>query len=103
MDCPIYNRGRWYHIFVENNAGAYKITMTDPGISKTTTSGNHLVMPPNFIVCDYKFKCDHDAILAATGCKQELYKYASGIHAITIPEVSMFNSCDVYVFGYFDR
>ena len=102
-ECPAYNKGRWYKLFIESTGSAYKITTSDKGINSSEMSGNHLMLPQDFIAVDYKFINDSSAISAAAGTKLEIYKYANGRHGVTLPAASDFKSLDVYVFGYYDK
>lgn len=101
--CPAYKKGRWYKLFMESTGANYKITTADKGISDSEMSGNHLMLPLDFIAVDYKFVTDNSPIAAAAGTKLEIYKYASGRHGVTLPAASDFTSLDVYVFGYYDK
>ena len=102
-ECPAYNNGRWYRLIIESKGSEYNITTVDKGINSSEMSGNHLMLPQDFIAVDYKFINDNSHISAASGTKLEIYKYASGRHGVTLPAASDFTSLDVYVFGYYKR
>ena len=101
-NCPAFDKGRWYKVFIKDNSGTLQITTIDGPLSDSSISGNHLVLPEKFIVVDYLLIIDSSTISSATSFKKEIYKYANGKHSIGIAPSSLTNAQTAYIFGYFD-
>lgn len=95
---PYEQNGDWYHLFIESDGNAYKITTTD--IDGATISSSVLYTPLDFHIIDAKF--DYDTIAAtATSLNLAFKSDANGKQGIGLLNKANFTSVDVWIFGYF--
>lgn len=91
---PYQKRGRWYKIFIENDAGTYKITTIDRDLNTTEIAANVLTLPEGFHLVD--IVADGTTTTETSGTVS--HAYAEGRSTITLPE--NIDYITVFVYGY---
>lgn len=92
---PFTDIGRWYQLFVENDAGNYKITSGDNGVKDAGIDGNILTFPKNFIICAATAEIIPDADTAGNFS----YGFTGGLASITLP--ADIDHAHIFIYGYF--
>lgn len=92
---PFQSKGRWYQIFVENDAGTYKITTADEAVKNSVISDNTITLPADLVTID--IKCECVGVAGTTG--STTISHTDNTTVITLP--SGINYCTLYIFGYF--
>lgn len=92
---PYQDRGRWYQIFIENDAGTYKITTGDNSVKDAEIDGTKIKFPKDFIPIDVKTEIIPDTTTAGnteTG-------FNAGLFTITLP--TNIDHATIFIWGYF--
>lgn len=92
---PFQDRGRWYQLFIENDAGTYKITVGDNSVKDAEIDANKIKFPKDFISVDIKAEIIPDATTAGnteTG-------FEAGLFTVTLP--TNIDHATLFIYGYF--
>lgn len=97
---PYNIEGRWYHFFIESDADAYTLTMSD--IEDASIESNYLTMPEDFHIVD--FIKDIHSVAGSSQTMAERIKYNSdGTQALPLPNANIFDYADIYIFGHYSN
>lgn len=91
---PYQDRGRWYQLFVENDAGTYKVTAGDNSVKDAEVDGNKIKLPKDFILANACAEIVPDATTAgnfSTG-------FEGGLVTITLP--TDIDHATIFIWGY---
>jgi len=94
---PWMKKGRWYEFFIENDNGAYKLTLSD--LEGCAIAANNLKFPDGYHILQYVCDVNSDADAVVTN-QQSIKIYADGKQACNLPALTSFDWCKVYVFAY---
>lgn len=98
-ECPAFDRGRWYHAFIESDGTAWKLTQDGGIVDHMVNSGIHIkddftpvdvVTIPHYTVANKDFMTVREPRMATDGH----YFYPLGSAA-----VSSVDYADVYIFA----
>lgn len=90
--------GRWYHFFIENDAGTLKLTTSDlDGV--TIESNIYLTMPDDFHIVDF-IKDVHTTTGHSQTMSERIKYNTDGTQALPLP-TTVLDYVDVYIFGHF--
>lgn len=92
---PFLDRGRWYQLFIENDAGTYKITSGDNSVKDAGIADNVLTFPKDFIIVEVAAEIIPDT--ETTGNLET--GFAAGLATITLP--TSIDHAHIFIYGYF--
>lgn len=92
---PYESKGRWYQLFVENDAGTYKITTADEAVKNSDIADNVITLPADLITITVKCEC----VGVAGTSGSTVISHIDNTTVITLP--TGINYCTLYIFGYF--
>lgn len=97
----LFNRGRWYDIFIESD-GTASITKADADVDTASISGTYLKLPEGFHIIDYIMDVTTTGAQAAVSVNKALRLYADGCQGITLPDADDYQGLAINIFGYFE-
>lgn len=92
---PYLDRGRWYQLFIENDAGTYKLTAGDNSVKDAGIAENKITLPKDFVAVDAKAEIIPDATTAGNF----EVGFEAGLYTITLP--TDIDHAHIFIYGYF--